>query len=88
MGGGYCDLVNSGTTAVFAAVGALQLPPGSEVVVPPITDPGGAMPVAMLNLIPVVADAAPGTFNAGAAEIEAVITEHTSAIVIAHIAGK
>ena len=88
MGGGYVDMVNSGTTAVFAAVGALQLPAGSEVIVPPITDPGGAMPVALLNLVPVVADAAPGTFNAGAAEIEAVITSRTSGIVIAHIAGE
>jgi perosamine synthetase len=88
MGGGFADLVNSGTSAVYCAIGALQLPPGSEVVVPPITDPGGAMPVAMHNLVPIVADAAPGTFNAGASEIEAVITERTSAIVIAHIAGE
>lgn len=88
MGGGYADLVNSGTNAVYCALGALQLPAGSEVVVPPITDPGGVMPVALHNLIPVVADAAPGTFNAGASEIEAVITERTSAILIAHIAGE
>lgn len=88
MGGGYVDLVNSGTNAVYCALGALQLPPGSEVVVPPITDPGGCMPVALHNLIPIVADAARGTFNAGAREIEAVITERTSAILIAHIAGE
>ena len=88
MGGGWADAVNSGTTSLYCAVGALNLPAGSEVVVPPITDPGGVMPVALLNLIPVVADAAPGTFNAGAAEIEAVLSERTSAIVVAHIAGE
>jgi len=46
------------------------------------------MPVALMNQVPVVADAAPGTFNAGAAEIEAVLTPHTRAIVVAHIAGE
>ena len=59
MGGGFADGVNSGTTALYCAIGALRLPPGSEVVVPPISDPGGCMPVALHNLIPVPADAAP-----------------------------
>jgi len=57
-------------------------------VVPPITDPGGIMPVAMLNLVPVIADSAPGTFNVGPDQVEAVITERTAAIVVAHIAGE
>jgi len=88
LGGGFADLVNSGTSAVFAALGGLELEPAGEVIVSPITDPGGVMPVALLNLVPVVADAAPGTFNAGAAEIEAVLTPHTRAIIVAHIAGE
>ena len=60
---------------------------GSEVICPPLTDAGGMMPVALLMCVPVVADAAPNSFNAGAAEIEALITPRTSAILIAHIAG-
>jgi len=88
MGGGYADLVNSGTSAVYVALGGLELEPAGEVVIPPITDPGGAMPAALLNQVPVVADAAPGTFNAGAEEIAAVLTPHTRAIVVAHIAGE
>ena len=88
LGGGYADLVNSGTAALYVALGALELEPAGEVVVPPISDPGGVMPVALLNLVPVVADAAPGSFNAGAAEIEAVLTEHARAIIVAHIAGE
>ena len=88
LGGGFADLVNSGTSALYVAVGALELEPAGEVVVPPITDPGGVMPIALLNQVPVVADATPGTFNAGAAEIEAVLTPHTRAIVVAHIAGE
>ncbi len=88
MGGGYADLVNSGTSALYAALGALKLEAAGEVVIPPITDPGGAMPAALLCQVPVVADAAPGSFNAGAEQIAAVLTPHTRAIVVAHIAGE
>jgi len=56
-GGGYADLVNSGTSAVFVALGALNLEPLSEVVASPITDQGGIMPIPMLNCVPVIADA-------------------------------
>ena len=87
-GGGYADLVNSGTSALYAALGALKLEAAGEVVIPPITDPGGAMPAALLCQVPVVADAAPGSFNAGAEQIAAVLTPHTRAIVVAHIAGE
>ena len=88
MGGGYADLVNSGSSALYVALGALELESAGEVVVPPITDPGGVMPVALLNQVPVVADASPGSFNAGPEQIEAVLSEQTRAIVVAHIAGE
>lgn len=87
LGGGFVDAVNSGTTAVYVALRSLDLAPGSEVIVPPITDAGGVMPVAMLGLIPVPADSRPGAFNVGVEQIAARITSRTSAIVIAHIAG-
>ncbi|OQA88834.1 MAG: dTDP-3-amino-3,6-dideoxy-alpha-D-galactopyranose transaminase [Lentisphaerae bacterium ADurb.Bin242] len=88
LGGGFADGVNSGTNAVFVALRALELPPFSEVVVGPVTDPGGIMPIVMLNCIPVTADAAPGSFNTGAAQIEEVITPETRAIVVPHIGGE
>ena len=56
-GGGYADLVNSGTSAIFVALGALNLEPLSEVVSSPITDHGAVTPIPMLNCVPVVADA-------------------------------
>ncbi len=87
MGGGFSDGVNSGTNAVYVALRSLDLEPFSEVIVPPITDPGGVMPVALMNCIPVPADSAPGSYNTGAAQIEARLTERTSAILVAHIAG-
>lgn len=88
LGGGHAVAVNSGTAAVFCALGALGIDVAREVVVPPITDPGGIMPVAMLNLVPVIADSAPGTFNVGPAQVEAVIGKRTAAIIVAHIAGE
>ncbi|MDD5676948.1 MAG: DegT/DnrJ/EryC1/StrS family aminotransferase [Kiritimatiellae bacterium] len=88
MGGGYADAVNSGTTAVYVALRALNLKPFSEIIVGPITDPGGVMPIPLMNCIPVIADAAPGQFSPGPKEIAAVITPRTSAIVVAHIYGE
>jgi dTDP-4-amino-4,6-dideoxygalactose transaminase len=88
LGGGYADAVNSGSTAVYVALRALSLEPFTEVVVPALTDPGGIMPVPLLNCIPVVADCRPGSYNVGPEEVEAVLSERTSAIVVAHIAGE
>jgi len=88
MGGGYVDAVNSGTSAVYAALRALDLEPFTEVIVSPITDCGGMMPIALLNCIPMVADAAPGCYNTGPEQIEELITPLTSAIVVAHIGGE
>jgi len=88
LGGGYADGVNSGTNAVFVALGALQLEPGSEVIVPPITDPGGVMPVAVLNCVPVPADGSPYSYNISPAGILAALTPRTRAVVVAHIAGE
>ncbi|MHC4871182.1 MAG: DegT/DnrJ/EryC1/StrS family aminotransferase [Planctomycetota bacterium] len=88
MGGGYADAVNSGTTAVFVALKALDLEPFSEVIVGAVTDPGGMMPIPMLGCIPIVADTAPGSFNTSVDQIEPLITERTSAIVVAHISGE
>jgi len=88
MGGGFADAVNSGTNAVYCALGALQLDALSEVIVPPITDPGGVMPVVMLSCVPVFADADERTYNTSAEHIEPLINERTRAIVVAHIAGE
>jgi dTDP-4-amino-4,6-dideoxygalactose transaminase len=87
LGGGLAKAVNSGTNAVYVALRALDLEPGSEVIVPPITDAGGCMPVAVMNCIPVPADSDPGSINTSAEQIEKVITSRTSAILLAHVSG-
>ena len=88
MGGGFADGVNSGTNALYCALGGLQIDALSEIIVPPITDPGGVMPVALIGCVPVVADAYPRSYNTSAEQIKPLITERTRAIIIAHIAGE
>lgn len=88
MGGGYADGVNSGTTAVYVALKALNPEPFTEVIVSPVTDPGGIMPIPLINCIPVVADCAKGSYNTNAQEVKKLISPLTSAIVIAHIGGE
>ncbi len=88
LGGGYADAVSSGTAAVYVALKALEIEPFTEVVVSPITDPGGIMPIPLLGCIPVPADAAPGCYNTGPDQVAARITERTSAILLAHIGGE
>jgi perosamine synthetase len=87
MGGGFADGVNSGTNAVFAALGGLQLDALSEVIVPAISDPGGVMPVIFVGCVPVVADCDPRTYNTSAEQIAPLVTERTRAIVVAHLGG-
>jgi len=80
--------VNSGSNAVYCALGALRLDALSEVIVPAITDPGGIMPIPLLGLVPVVADTDGEGFNTSAEQIEPLITERTRAIVVAPIMGE
>jgi perosamine synthetase len=87
LGGGYAAAVNSGTNAIYVALRALDLEPGSEIIVPSITDPGGVMPVALINCIPIPADSQPRSLNTSVDQIKAVLTDRTSAILIAHISG-
>jgi perosamine synthetase len=87
LGGGYAAAVNSGTNAVYVALRTLDLEPGSEVIVPAITDAGGTMPVALMNCIPVPADSCPGSLNTSVEQIKEVLTDRTAAILVAHLTG-
>jgi perosamine synthetase len=88
LGGGFADAVSSGTAALYVALRALNLQPFTEVIVGAVTDPGGMMPIPLLNLIPMIADTAPGSYNTGPEQVEALISPCTSAIVVPHIAGE
>lgn len=83
----FATAVSSGTAAVHAAVAALDLEPGDEVVTSPITDPGTVMPILFQGLIPVFADVDYRTLNITAGTIEAVLTKRTRAVIPVHLAG-
>ena len=78
---------SSGTSCVHLAVAALDLDPGDEVIVPPITDIGTILPVLWQNAIPVFADVDARTMLLDPESVEACITEKTRAIIAVHLAG-
>lgn len=87
-GGGYADAVATGTAAVFVAVAALELPPGSHVLCSPITDPGTVSAIILNGHKVVIMDSMPGSYNAGPDQFLAAITPSTRAVVLVHAAGK
>jgi perosamine synthetase len=88
MGGGYADAVATGTASLYIAVAALQLPPGSEVIVSPITDPGSLAAIVLNGLVPRLADSAPGTFNMGAEQFVARVAPKVRAVMAVHSMGR
>jgi perosamine synthetase len=88
MGGGYADAVASGTSALFVAVAALDLPPDSEVLVSPITDPGTLAAIVLNRLRPRLVDSRPDSYNVDAERFLARVTPATRAAVIVHSLGR
>lgn len=87
MGGGLADAVASGTAALYVALRALELPVGSEVVIGPMTDPGGMMPIHLAGYTPIISDCAVDSYNTAAREIEAALSERVRAVVVTHNGG-
>ncbi len=79
--------VSNGTAALEAAVVALDLEPGSEVILPAFTIISCAQAITKAGLVPVVVDCRVDTWNMDPEAVESVITERTSAIMIVHIYG-
>ncbi len=80
--------VNSWTTGLMTAVGAMFIGPGDEVIVSPYTMSASATAILFYGGIPVFADIDPKTFNITAATIEPLITRRTKAIMVVHIFGQ
>jgi dTDP-4-amino-4,6-dideoxygalactose transaminase len=79
--------VNSATSGLIAAVGALGVEPGDEIVVTPWTMCATATAILVWNAIPVFADIEPETFNLAPKSLEAKITPRTRAVLVADIFG-
>ena len=87
QGGGYADGVSSGTAGIYIALNALGLKKGSDVIISPVTDPGGVSPVVLSGMNPVVADSDVDSFNVGPDQFEAALTSDTNAAIITHLGG-
>ena len=80
--------VNSWTSGLIAAVGAIGIEPGDEVIVSPWTMCASATAILHWNAIPVFADIEPDTFNLDPKSVEANITPYTKAIMAVDIFGQ
>jgi len=80
--------VNSWTSGLVAAMGAIGLEPGDEVIVTPWTMVATATAILQWNAIPVFADIDPQTFNIDPNAVEAAITPRTRAIAAVDIFGQ
>lgn len=79
--------VNSWTSGLIAALGAIDLEPGDEVIVSPWTMCASATAILHWNAIPVFADIEPETFNIDPASVEKNISPYTKAILAVDIFG-
>ena len=80
-------LANSGSSAGLLALAALELPKGSEVVIPAVTFPTIFNIIIQQGYVPVVVDAKVGSYNLDPDELEGAITEKTRAIICVHAVG-
>lgn len=79
--------VNSATSGLFAAMGAIGIGPGDEVIVPPYTMSATAMAPLVYGGIPVFADIDPGTFCLNPEAVRQAITPRTRAILAVNLFG-
>lgn len=79
--------VNSATSGLFAAMGAIGIEPGDEVIVPPYTMSATAMAPLLYGGIPVFVDIEPETFCLDPELVRRAITKKTKAILVVNLFG-
>jgi UDP-2-acetamido-2-deoxy-ribo-hexuluronate aminotransferase len=78
----------NGTDALTLALLSLELPQGTEVIVPAFTYIATLEAVALLGLRPVLVDVLPTTFMLDPAAVRAALTSRTGAIIAVHLFGQ
>jgi len=81
----YGQCVNTGTVAIQAALKAIGIQPGDEVLVPAYTWEGTVGPILLLNAVPIFVDVDADTYCIDANLIEQAITPKTRAILPVHL---
>jgi perosamine synthetase len=87
VGRKYGIAVTNGSAALDAAVAALDLGPGDEVILPAFTIISCAAAVVRAGVRPVLVDCDPITWNMTAEEVARRITPRTRAVMVVHIYG-
>ena len=87
IGRKYGVAVSNGSVALDAAVVALKIGAGDEVILPTFTIISCAAAVVRAGAVPVVVDCDPDTWNMDIAQVEERITPRTKAIMVVHIYG-
>ena len=83
----YAVSVNSATSGLYTAVGAIGVEPGDEVIVTPYTMSASASAVLVYGAIPVFVDIEEDTFCLDPKKIKEAITPRTKAIIVVHLFG-
>lgn len=79
--------VSNGSAALDAAVVALDLGPGDEVILPSFTIISCASAIVRVGATPVLVDSDPATWNLDVSRLAAAVTPRTKAIMVVHIYG-
>ncbi len=87
VGRKHAIAVTNGTAALDAAVEALGIGPGDEVIMPTFTIISCITQIIRSGATPVLVDSDPDTWNMDVTQIEAKITPRTKAIMVVHIYG-
>ena len=88
IGSKYAVTFNSGTSTLHAALFALDVFAGDEVIIPPLTVVSNIDVIFAQKAIPVFCDIDPDTFNIDPDDIKRKITNKTKAIMPVHLTGR
>ena len=86
-GAQHCVATSCGTSALTTALGALDIGPGDEVIIPPYTFVATYNVVVLNYALPIFVDTDLESFQIDAGKIEGAITKETRAILPVHIGG-
>ena len=86
-GGGYCDAVNSGTSAILLALKAINIKEGDKILISPVTNPGSVMPASLLGAKIKVIDSEDNSFSISQKLLKKAIDSEIKALIITHTAG-
>lgn len=87
LGVNHAILTTSGSSAGLLALSALELPKGSEVIIPAVTFPTIFNIILQCGLKPVVVDCEVGTYNLSLESVRKAIGPKTRAIIAVHAVG-